>query len=195
MKTSAISMLFTSFAAVARGLAVFQESTTLNSRTEATPQTCGDVSDLTPFAELYIPSITAHVYTTNNDVVTDFIVGNPGTTYLGVTALIFSIADTSTVPFYCLRSSSAYFYTTNQTERAAALASGFVEYLSPVGYIYPSQICGSVPLYRLHFIAANPDYIYTTSTTERDNAAAMGFTYEGVAGYVYDLLSCGSPES
>ncbi|KAJ6450185.1 hypothetical protein C8R45DRAFT_946950 [Mycena sanguinolenta] len=174
MKTSAIFKIFTTLAAVIQASALFprlEESTNINLRTQAT---CGDVTDLAQFAEVYIPSFTAHIYSIYNNNITSFIVGNPGTQYQGVAALIFSIQDTST------------------TERATALASGYVDYMTPAGYIYPSQICGSVPLYRLHFIAANPDYIYTTSVTERDNAIAMGFAYEGVAGYVYDLLSCGS---
>ncbi|KAJ6450181.1 hypothetical protein C8R45DRAFT_849204, partial [Mycena sanguinolenta] len=153
--------------------------------------TCGDASALAPFAELYIPSNTQHIYTIYGNNVTNVILGNPGTQYLGIAALIFSIQDTSTVPLYCLRSTAAstFFYTTNETECATALASGYIP-LFTAGYIYPSQICGSVPLYRLHFMAANSDYIYTTSVTDRENAISSGFTYEGIAGYVYDLLSC-----
>ncbi|KAJ6450177.1 hypothetical protein C8R45DRAFT_849202, partial [Mycena sanguinolenta] len=152
---------------------------------------CGDVSDLAPLAELYLPSITEHIYTIYDNNVTITMAGNPGPQYLGIAALIFSIQDPSTVPFYCLHSAAqtSFFYTANETERLAALASGYAT-LFTAGYIYPSQICGSVPLYRLHFIAANSDYIYTTSVTDRENAITSGFTYEGIAGYVYDLLSC-----
>ncbi|KAF7374146.1 hypothetical protein MSAN_00296000 [Mycena sanguinolenta] len=192
MKTSVISLILGAFAVVTQAPAPVlgvEGPATLNSRTEAT---CGDVSDLAPFAELYIASITAHIYTIYDNNVTNIMFGNPGTQYLGIAALIFSIQDTSTVPFYCLRNNaaSAYFYTANETEREAARASGYAD-LFTAGYIYPSQICGSVPLYRLHFLGANSDYIYTTSVTERENAITSGFTYEGIAGYVYDLLSCG----
>ncbi|KAF7374141.1 hypothetical protein MSAN_00295500 [Mycena sanguinolenta] len=157
--------------------------------------TCGDVSDLAPFVELYVAPVTTHVYTIYDKNITSSFVDSPsGTQFLGIAAFIFSIQDTSTVPFYCLHSAAqtAYFYTTNETEREAALATGFVDYMI-AGYIYPSQICGSVPLYRLHLLAANlanSDYMYTTSETDRENAITLGFTYEGIAGYVYDLLSC-----
>ncbi|KAJ6450184.1 hypothetical protein C8R45DRAFT_849249, partial [Mycena sanguinolenta] len=152
---------------------------------------CGDISNLAPFVELYLTSATEHFYTIYNNNVTNSMYGNPGTQYLGTAAFIFSIQDTSTVPFHCLHSPAAttVFYTANETERLAALASGYTDYMT-AGYIYPSQICGSVPLYRLHLIAANSDYIYTTSVTDRENAITSGFTYEGIAGYVYDLLSC-----
>ncbi|KAJ6450183.1 hypothetical protein C8R45DRAFT_1084027 [Mycena sanguinolenta] len=158
MKSSVISLLLTAAAVIAQGsarLGGLEESTTLNPRTEAT---CGDTSDLAPLAELYIASVTEHIYTIYDNNVTNIMFGNPGTQYLGTAALIFSIQDTSTVPFYTLRSTaaSAWFYTANETERAAALASGYAE-LFTAGYIYPSQICGSVPLYRLHFIAANSE--------------------------------------
>ncbi|KAF7374149.1 hypothetical protein MSAN_00296300 [Mycena sanguinolenta] len=190
MKISVISLFLATSAVVAQGSNLFtgpDESTTLDPRTGAT---CGDVSDLAPFAELYIPSETAHIYTIYNNNVTS-VFTNPGTQYLGIVALIFSIQDPSTVPFYCLRNNAAtaWLYTANETERSTALASGYME-LFTAGYIYPSQICGSVPLYRLHLLGANSDYIYTTSVTDRENAITSGFTYEGIAGYVYDLLSC-----
>ncbi|KAF7374144.1 hypothetical protein MSAN_00295800 [Mycena sanguinolenta] len=191
MKTSVASFIFAAFAFVIQGSVLssgVEESISPNPRAAAT---CGDVSDLAPFVELYIAPITSHIYTIYDNNVTNTFNGNPGTQYLGTAAFIFSIQDTSTVPFYCLHSAAktTLFYTANETERLTALATGFVDYMT-AGYIYPSQICGSVPLYRLHFLAANSDYIYTTSVTDRENAITLGFTYEGIAGYVYDLLSC-----
>ncbi|KAJ7802491.1 hypothetical protein B0H14DRAFT_2892134 [Mycena olivaceomarginata] len=184
-----ISSIFAAFAFVALGFSL-EESATSNLRTK----TCEDISELAPFYQVYIPSITAHIYTIYDFNITSFIVGNPGTTFLGVAAFIFANPEPSTVPFFCLRSatSTAYFYTTNQTERDAARASGFTDFMT-VGYIYPTQVCGTVPLYRLHFVAANADYMYTTSAAERDNAVLnLRFIYEGVAGYVFDLLFCGT---
>ncbi|KAJ7269559.1 hypothetical protein C8J57DRAFT_1606947 [Mycena rebaudengoi] len=112
--------------------------------------------------------------------------------FLGVAALLFPTPEPSTVPLFCLLNtvSTAFFYTTSETERDAARTTrGFSDF-DTAGYIYPSQVCGSVPLYRLHFVAANSDYIYTTSTAERDDAVNnKGFTYEGIAGYVLTLES------
>jgi hypothetical protein len=71
-----ISSIFAAFAFVALGFSL-EESATSNLRTEvrAVPtfhklsskqnptQTCGDISELAPFYQVYIPSITAHIYT------------------------------------------------------------------------------------------------------------------------------------
>ncbi|KAF7342648.1 hypothetical protein MSAN_02021800 [Mycena sanguinolenta] len=196
MKTSVIFLLLTALAVIIQGSPLFvrrEESTAIDARTEA-PQTCGDVSDLTPLYSVYIAETTAHIYTIYDQNISAIIEDDdvPSTQFLGVTALVFSISQPSTLPFVCLRNSasSAHFCSTNQTALDAALATGSTSYMT-AGYVYPEQICGSVPLYQLQFIATNSDYIYTTSATERDDAiTTKGFTYEGIAGYVYDLLSC-----
>ncbi|KAJ6541880.1 hypothetical protein B0H19DRAFT_327781 [Mycena capillaripes] len=60
-------------------------------------------------------------------------------------------------------------HTTSSTERSTALAGGYSN-CGITGYIYPTPVCGSVPLYRAHFAAANTDFIFTTSGADRDNA-------------------------
>ncbi|KAJ7831189.1 hypothetical protein B0H14DRAFT_1184804 [Mycena olivaceomarginata] len=188
---SFILTILTAFAVVAHGsvhLPRLEESPTLDHRAQSSTQTCGEVSELVPFFEVYSPSLTLHYYTTFDFNVTAYITGDTAM-FLGVAALIFPFPDTSTVPFYTLRSTthSAYFFTANETERTQALANGYTNW-NTAGYIYPEQICGSVPLYRLHLVATNSDYMYTTSTAERDDAIFnKGFTYEGIAGYV---LNC-----
>ncbi|KAJ7753235.1 hypothetical protein B0H16DRAFT_1544923 [Mycena metata] len=88
----------------------------------------------------------------------------------GVAALVFPTAEVST-----------HFFTTSQTERSDALTAGGYSDCGIMGYIYPTQVCGSVPLYRAHFIAVNTDYLYTISAADRDNAVEnQGFTDEGV---------------
>ncbi|KAF7351618.1 hypothetical protein MSAN_01594300 [Mycena sanguinolenta] len=141
--------------------------------------------------ESTIPTLAHRTQETCGDNADLYIIGDTAS-FLGVAALIFPFSEPSTVPLFALRGTgtpSAYFYTTNATERDEVLAQGWQNWTT-TGYIYPSQICGSVPLYRLHYIAANTDYIYTTSTTTRDNAILnQGFTYEGIAGYVMQLSS------
>ncbi|OAX32631.1 hypothetical protein K503DRAFT_749649 [Rhizopogon vinicolor AM-OR11-026] len=52
--------------------------------------------------------------------------------------------------------------------------------------IFPNQVSGSIPLYRLY----NPttvDHLYTTSTAQKESAVAQdGYRYEEIAGYVYE---------
>ncbi|KAJ7269558.1 hypothetical protein C8J57DRAFT_1066577, partial [Mycena rebaudengoi] len=139
---------------------------------------------------------TVHRYTIQNADVTNAIAIS-GYDFTGVAALIFPTAEPSTVPFFCLinRVNTSFFYTTSQTERDAARTTrGFSDF-DTAGYIYPSQVCGSVLLYPLHFVAANSDYIYTTSTVERDDAVNnKGVTYEGITGYILTLESGEFPD-
>ncbi|HRZ85245.1 MAG TPA: hypothetical protein P5277_00525, partial [Candidatus Paceibacterota bacterium] len=52
------------------------------------------------------------------------------------------------------------------------------------GYIYSTQVAGTVPLYRLY---GNTDHFYTIDSAEKDNAVAnFGYTDEGIAGYIFE---------
>ncbi|MFK7931332.1 MAG: hypothetical protein AB8H79_24325 [Myxococcota bacterium] len=54
-----------------------------------------------------------------------------------------------------------------------------------LGYIAPTQACGSTPLYRLYSGAAR-NHFYTTSAPERDRAVAeYGYRFERIVGYVW----------
>lgn len=61
------------------------------------------------------------------------------------------------------------------------------------GFIGATPIEGTVPLHRLS--RAPNDHLYTTSALERDAALTAGWTYEGVAGHVWDErgLAVGEP--
>ncbi|KAJ7923829.1 hypothetical protein B0H13DRAFT_2316179 [Mycena leptocephala] len=113
-------------------------------------QTCGGSTDALPFYRMFNPTTVDHVYTT------DWVVVNadvPTLNFQGVAALVFDTQEESTVPFYRLvnRATSVNFYTISETERADALQNGYTAPPNnPVTYIYPTQICGSVPFYRLY---------------------------------------------
>lgn len=98
--------------------------------------------------------------------------------------LVFSTQVPCSVRFYRLWSASAtdHFYTADATEAAGAAGYVIEDMLM---YIYPTQLCGSVPIYRLYY-AAGTDHFYTLSAAERDSAEALGYTYEGIAGYVFE---------
>ncbi|KAF8179968.1 hypothetical protein K438DRAFT_1603197, partial [Mycena galopus ATCC 62051] len=53
-------------------------------------------------------------------------------------------------------------------------------------YIYPTEISGSVPFYRVSN-SANKDNVYTTSDPERLDFITEGFTDFGIAGYVFPV--------
>ncbi|KAF8145558.1 hypothetical protein K438DRAFT_2028724 [Mycena galopus ATCC 62051] len=166
-------------------------STVVNVRSQASPETCGNgnITDLVALYETYDAANTIHFYTIIDKNVT-VALQEGQYAFNGVVGLIFSTLEPSTLPFLCLSNpqTSSYFYTTSETERANALAAGYTDYTT-MGYIYTIQVCGSVPLYRAHFIGANADYIYTTSIVERDNAIVQGFVDEGIAGYVIEPAS------
>ena len=88
----------------------------------------------------------------------------------------------STVALYWVHDAAATdnLYTTNTTEVSAAVAAGQTNE-GIVAYIFPSEICGSVPFYHLR---SSVDNFYTTSASERDSAVASGYTYVGIMGYV-----------
>ncbi|KAJ6534373.1 hypothetical protein B0H19DRAFT_1324058 [Mycena capillaripes] len=162
---------------------------------QPSPETCGNNADLVPLFQLYDTASTTHFYTTDDSRVTAAIHQAAVCPFNGVAALIFSTLETSMVPFLALINelATAFFLTTSATERSNALASGYSEsdFPSP-GYIYPTQVCGSVPLYRTHFVGAHgdADYLYTVSAADRDNAIVnQGFINEGIAGYVMELAS------
>lgn len=80
---------------------------------------------------------------------------------------------------HCVRPSGAHLYTAdNGCEGAGALQE-------TLGFFAPKEICGGIPLYRLH--NPGPDrHFYTTSAAERDNAVNnLGYVSEGTVGFVW----------
>ncbi|OJA17572.1 hypothetical protein AZE42_01230 [Rhizopogon vesiculosus] len=81
-----------------------------------------------------------------------------------------------------------HFYTWDKIEMAKAISdSGYLsEDYEETIVVFPNQVSGSIPLYRLY----NPttvDHLYTTSTAQKESAVAQdGYIYEEIAGYVYE---------
>lgn len=74
-------------------------------------------------------------------------------------------------------------FTISETEREEAIANGYV-FENIAAYVYATQICSSIPLYRLyqpvlhdHFYTIDPTEVHTTATTQN-------YVEEGIACYV-----------
>ncbi|KAJ7286868.1 hypothetical protein C8J57DRAFT_1049238 [Mycena rebaudengoi] len=107
-----------------------------------------------------------------------------------VAARIFKHQLGPTVPLYRLnnKKSGDRLYTRSTSERNAAARMG--EYTQEgdgiAGYVYATQICESVPLYRLYNGHAQ-DHLYTADEGERHDAVGgKGYILEGIAGYVVE---------
>jgi len=94
------------------------------------------------------------------------------------------------VPYYRLyqKVQQLHFWTTNRNEYF------FIRQTYPSlynaegvdGYLFPSQISGSIPLYRLLFKPRDPVHLWTVDTNERNVLLASPATWgdEGIDGYV-----------
>ncbi len=106
-------------------------------------------------------------------------------------------AEIVPVPFYrllgtnqALPSYGDHFYTISAEEKDSASAFGYT-YERIEGYLSPIPQENTIPLYRLlgtnSGIVNYGDHFYTTSSVERDTTIANGwYSYEGIAGYIYE---------
>ncbi len=82
-----------------------------------------------------------------------------------------------------------HFYTTDEAQRNNAINNLGFNDEGIAGYIYPStsQLCTSVPFYRMYQPTTH-DHFYTTNEAERDNAIKNGgYQEEHIAGYILPI--------
>ncbi|SJL11412.1 uncharacterized protein ARMOST_14815 [Armillaria ostoyae] len=125
-----------------------------------------------------------HFYTTKATVAS-------GWKLEGDAARIYDFQAPDTVLFYRMYSPTAvdHFYTTDEAQRNNAINNLGFNDEGIAGYIYPStsQLCGSVPFYRMYQPTTH-DHFYTTNAAERDNAIKNGgYQEEHIAGYVLPI--------
>lgn len=81
-----------------------------------------------------------------------------------------------------------HFYTANVNELGAG-GGGYV-FEGGAGYVFPSQVAGTVPIYR-YYSAGATDHFYTANFAELGFGGG-GYAYEGVAGYANPTQVAGS---
>lgn len=90
-----------------------------------------------------------------------------------------------TVPFRMYsKSATDHFYTTKRQEKDNAVRNLGYSDEGVVGYVYPVNRYGAIPLYRAYSPGAR-DHFYTASKEECDNAVQrLGYVNEGISAYV-----------
>ncbi|KAJ7468176.1 hypothetical protein FB451DRAFT_1258450 [Mycena latifolia] len=149
-----------------------------------TTETCGDPTLAVPFYRTYNPSVAHHLYCM--DLATTL--KTSGWVYQALAAFVFATQEESTIVLYHMVNPTTFdrIYTTNTTEVNVLEKNGYGQAGGePFYYIYSTQICGSVPFYRLSNSALR-DHFFTTLETERIEAiASQGYADQGIAGYVF----------
>ncbi|KAF8195239.1 hypothetical protein K438DRAFT_2017237 [Mycena galopus ATCC 62051] len=194
LKLSTMKFLSSAIVLAAVGLASALDLRDPEAAAARSGETCGDPADALPFYRSYVGgSFTDHFYTARINTLNTQLKGSYNLEE--VACMIFLSQEESTVPFYRVFNEVAWdnLYTANTTELDNALKAGYVTPTDgdSVTYIYPTQICGSVPFYRL-FNSAIVDNFYTTSESERLQFLAEGYVDVEIAGYVlpFEVTQC-----
>ncbi|KAJ7207420.1 hypothetical protein GGX14DRAFT_366332, partial [Mycena pura] len=148
-------------------------------------ETCGDPSAAVAL-NIFFNSGTVDYFLTPDSSVSS---GTGPYDLQGIVGFVFVTAEPSTVPFYRLHKTvgdqDINFWTTSTSEANSAVQEGFdSDQADPLLHIYPTQICGAVPLYRVSNSGAQANF-YTTSESQRqDFITNMGYQDLGIAGYI-----------
>ncbi|KAJ7801271.1 hypothetical protein B0H14DRAFT_1680317 [Mycena olivaceomarginata] len=132
---------------IAVGLTAASRTPEAGHNAARSPETCGDPSDAQPFYRSYQPTQVDHYYTYDPNLINTAVKIN-NYSLEEVAAFVFLTQEDSTVPFYHLHSKTATdnFYTISTTERDNAINDGYIIIATdPFTFIYPTQVCGSVP--------------------------------------------------
>ncbi|TFK71161.1 hypothetical protein BDN72DRAFT_794419 [Pluteus cervinus] len=168
--------------------------TGLNSSQVLHSYPCPDTSLAFPLMRAYSTSYKDHFYTMTGSEIEEFM--KNGYTFEGDAALLFSSLhfstlsktnSTSLTALYRLYNPQAldHFYTASSTERDNGSGRGYI-YEGITGFLWPQQVCGSVPLYGL-WNEEKEDHLYTIVVVERDTAIKwQGYVSQGIVGYVLE---------
>ncbi|PPQ70510.1 hypothetical protein CVT25_007660 [Psilocybe cyanescens] len=156
---------------------------TIESRSNAT-SACADPSSTVLYWEGYSPGRTAHMLQQHSNFVNSDSLGED----LQLQSAMFrawSNPQTGTASFWRLQANSGnsdYVFAMSSNNNPPVV-SGFSQFPTIIAYVYPSQVCDSVPLFVL-FLSSATDHYYTIDTTERQNLITLGWADQGIAAYV-----------
>ncbi|KIJ48855.1 hypothetical protein M422DRAFT_247220 [Sphaerobolus stellatus SS14] len=149
--------------------------------------TCADPTLADVWVGAYSPSQTAHVIRATWAFVVNIAIGGDWQ----IQGPVFRAWETPqefTVPLYQLsKPDGSDFLFLPSTDGNPPTVAGF-ENSGITGYVYATQVCGSVPL----LVAANAattDHWYTTNALQHSLLVADGWTDAGVAAFVLPLTS------
>lgn len=154
------------------------------------PNTCGDPTLATTYYTAYslgVPGV--HGINTNAAFADQNTRGSKWELDPPVFDSWTSPGQINTVPLYAFgrTSSPDFVYLISTNSNPPPTPSGFA-FIKILGYVYPSQICGSVPLYGATF-ASPPDHWYTTKLNEHNEIISLGWTDIGITAYVLPVNS------
>ena len=142
---------------------------------------CANSSTSVPYIQAFSPQIKAHTLDTRAAFV------NADTTqgdwqFQGKVFRAWETQQPSTVPLnrFLTQVNQDYIFST------VSSVSGY-DANGVVGYVYPTQICDSVPLLGAYNQAAG-DHYYTTDVGEHNSLTSSGWSDAGISGYVLPLL-------
>lgn len=94
--------------------------------------------------------------------------------------------ESKLVPLYRLFNGFGHFYTTNVAERDSAIKNASYRDEGIAGYVYGTQVSGTIPLYRLVVERKETGTRHYYATTERQVRAAKkdGYTSEDICCYI-----------
>ncbi|KAF8160057.1 hypothetical protein B0H34DRAFT_427965 [Crassisporium funariophilum] len=150
--------------------------------------TCVDPTTAVNAYQAYTPGWQAHLFDLNLANIVGGISTGSDWQYQGVLARMFPTPSNFTVPIYrLLGSPTDYLFLVSPTGKAPSVAGYSVD--GVVAYVYPAQVCGTIPLYSV-YNAALGDHWYTTDLAARNRMLQLAYIDSGIQGYVLPL-DCG----
>ncbi|KAJ3799052.1 hypothetical protein GGU11DRAFT_535224 [Lentinula aff. detonsa] len=147
------------------------------------PSSCANNANAVPLLRAFSGTEADHFYTENSTEMSQVLAAQEGYSFEGDAAFLWSTQETSTVPLYRLFSQKLndHFYTIDANESHEALSLGYANDTDTgiAGYVYPYNMCGAAPIYRL-YNPTSSDHFYTMSQAE---SVSSRYVIEGVAGF------------